>query len=78
MSSSPAARCSADRRIRRRQVDHRLAALAFARPGCRITGGQIVLDGTDLRGLSSAGRRQTRGVRVAYVAQSAAAAFNPR
>ncbi|MQT11805.1 ABC transporter ATP-binding protein [Segnochrobactrum spirostomi] len=54
-----------------------LAALAFARPGCRITGGEIVLDGTDLRGLSSAGRRQTRGVRVAYVAQSAAAAFNP-
>jgi peptide/nickel transport system ATP-binding protein len=54
-----------------------LAALAFARAGCRITGGRILLAGIDLRELDEAGRRAIRGTRVAYVAQSAAAAFNP-
>jgi peptide/nickel transport system ATP-binding protein len=54
-----------------------LAALTFARPGCRIAGGRIVLKGTDLRTLDAGGRSRARGVRVAYVAQSAAAAFNP-
>jgi peptide/nickel transport system ATP-binding protein len=54
-----------------------LAALTFARAGCRITAGRIALHGTDLRSLDAEGRRQARGVRVAYVAQSAAAAFNP-
>jgi len=54
-----------------------LAALTFARPGCRIAGGRIVLQGTDLRSLDAGGRSRARGVRVAYVAQSAAAAFNP-
>jgi peptide/nickel transport system ATP-binding protein len=54
-----------------------LAALAFARAGCRITGGRILVDGSDLRSLGPAGRRDARGRRVAYVAQSAAAAFDP-
>ncbi len=54
-----------------------LAALAYARPGCAITGGRILLDGVDLRTLDSIGRRRIRGQRVAYIAQSAAAAFNP-
>jgi peptide/nickel transport system ATP-binding protein len=54
-----------------------LAALTFARPGCRIAGGRIVLKGTDLRSLDAGDRSRARGVRVAYVAQSAAAAFNP-
>ena len=54
-----------------------LAALVYARPGCRITAGQILLSGKDIRGLNAAGRRALRGVRVAYVAQSAASAFNP-
>lgn len=54
-----------------------LAALTFARPGCQITSGRIVLKGTDLRSLDGHGRSRARGVRVAYVAQSAAAAFNP-
>ncbi len=54
-----------------------LSALTFARAGCRITGGRIVLKGTDLRRLDPADRTRARGVRVAYVAQSAAAAFNP-
>ncbi len=54
-----------------------LAAMAFARPGCRITGGSIVFDGIDLLAASERTRRELRGVRIAYVAQSAAAAFNP-
>lgn len=54
-----------------------LAALTFARPGCRIADGRIVLQGTDLRSLDAGGRSRARGVQVAYVAQSAAAAFNP-
>jgi len=54
-----------------------LAAMAFARPGCRISGGSIVFDGTDLTRASERTRRSLRGVRIAYVAQSAAAAFNP-
>ena len=54
-----------------------LAPLIYARPGCSITGGEIFLAGQDLRKLDADGRRSLRGVRVAYVAQSAAAAFNP-
>jgi len=54
-----------------------LAALGYARPGCRIGSGEVVLDGTDVTKLSSAERRDLRGRKVAYVAQSAAAAFNP-
>jgi peptide/nickel transport system ATP-binding protein len=54
-----------------------LAALAYARGGCRIAGGRVRLGGRDLLTLESEGRRQIRGARVAYVAQSAAAAFNP-
>ncbi|MGI9413055.1 MAG: ABC transporter ATP-binding protein, partial [Hyphomicrobiales bacterium] len=54
-----------------------LAALGYARPGCRIASGTVVLDGTDVTKLSAAERRDLRGRKVAYVAQSAAAAFNP-
>jgi len=54
-----------------------LAALGFARGDCRITAGRILLDGLDLRLQSAEGLRRLRGRRVAYVAQSAAAAFNP-
>ena len=54
-----------------------LAAMGYARPGCRITGGKILFDGVDLRELTPEQRRQLRGRRIAYVAQSAAASFNP-
>jgi peptide/nickel transport system ATP-binding protein len=54
-----------------------LSALAYARTGCQITGGQILFRGNDLRNLDLNGRRALRGVKVAYVAQNAAAAFNP-
>jgi peptide/nickel transport system ATP-binding protein len=54
-----------------------LAAMGFARDGCRITGGTILFDGIDLRTAPEAERRGLRGRRIAYVAQSAAASFNP-
>ena len=54
-----------------------LAALGYTRPGCTITGGKILFDGVDLRNLTPEQRRQRRGRRVAYIAQSAAASFNP-
>ena len=54
-----------------------LAALGYARYGCRISGGQILLDGEDVRRCSTNEMLELRGRRVAYVAQSAAAAFNP-
>ncbi len=54
-----------------------LAAMGFARDGCRITGGTIDFDGIDLRRATETQRRGLRGKRIAYVAQSAAASFNP-
>ena len=54
-----------------------LAAMAYGRGGVRITGGEVLLAGTDVLKLSKADVRNIRGARVAYVAQSAAAAFNP-
>lgn len=54
-----------------------LAAMGYAKPGCRITQGSVLFDGIDLLAVSEKGRRRLRGSRIAYVAQSAAASFNP-
>lgn len=54
-----------------------LAALGYLRPGARASGGSVRLQGTELLTIPEAGRRKLRGTRVAYVAQSAQAAFNP-
>jgi peptide/nickel transport system ATP-binding protein len=54
-----------------------LAAMGFARPGCRIARGSIVFDGFDLTAASEHDKRKFRGARISYVAQSAAASFNP-
>jgi len=54
-----------------------LAAMGFTRDGCRISGGSVEFDGEELTTLSVARRRRLRGSRIAYVAQSAAASFNP-
>ncbi len=54
-----------------------LAAMGFARDGCRISGGEITFDGINMRTASEATKRGLRGRRIAYVAQSAAASFNP-
>ncbi|MBP7136967.1 MAG: ABC transporter ATP-binding protein [Paracoccus sp.] len=54
-----------------------LAALGYLRPGARATGGSVRLMGTDLLTIPEEERRPLRGTKVAYVAQSAQAAFNP-
>ena len=54
-----------------------LAAMGYVREGCRILGGSIRFDGMDLLAAREPDLRRLRGCRIAYVAQSAAAAFNP-
>ena len=54
-----------------------LAAMGFTRDGCRISGGLVEFDGVDLVTASAAVKRGMLGKRIAYVAQSAAASFNP-
>ncbi len=54
-----------------------LSSMAYGRGGVRITGGKILLNGSDLRKTDASGLRGLRGREVTYVAQSAAAAFNP-
>lgn len=54
-----------------------LSSMCYARAGLHIAGGEVVLDGVNIRALNAEGRRQVRGKRIAYIAQSAAAAFNP-
>jgi peptide/nickel transport system ATP-binding protein len=54
-----------------------LALLGLTRPGCRFSGGSVLFDGVDLVKLPEMERRRLRGSRITYVAQSAAASFNP-
>ncbi|MGP6088637.1 ABC transporter ATP-binding protein [Antarctobacter jejuensis] len=54
-----------------------LAAMGFCRDGVRISGGSVTFDGIDLLSASAEQKRQLLGKRIAYVAQSAAASFNP-
>ena len=54
-----------------------LAAMGFTRDGCRISGGLVEFAGIDLVTASAAVKRGMLGKRIAYVAQSAAASFNP-
>ncbi|MDJ0822675.1 MAG: ABC transporter ATP-binding protein [Paracoccaceae bacterium] len=54
-----------------------LAAMGFARDGVRISGGSVEFDGIDLLAASADVKRGLLGKRIAYVAQSAAASFNP-
>ena len=54
-----------------------MAAMGYTRTGCKISGGSIVFDGIEITTASRSELRQIRGDRIAYVAQSAAASFNP-
>lgn len=54
-----------------------LASMGYVRDGCRITGGSVHFDGQELVGAKPEALRKLRGLRIAYVAQSAAASFNP-
>jgi peptide/nickel transport system ATP-binding protein len=54
-----------------------LSLMGYARSGCRIAGGSIHIGDTDVLSLSAEQLFSLRGTKVAYIAQSAAAAFNP-
>lgn len=54
-----------------------LAAMGFVRDGVRIKSGTVNFDGTELTTASADTKRALLGKRIAYVAQSAAASFNP-
>ncbi len=54
-----------------------LGAMGYTQPGCRINGGTIIFDGIDLVNAPEKEKRALWGTRITYVAQSAAASFNP-
>ncbi|NDZ12452.1 ABC transporter [Variovorax sp. WS11] len=54
-----------------------LALMGYARHGCRISAGRVQIGDTDVLSLDAAQQRALRGRTVSYIAQSAAASFNP-
>ena len=54
-----------------------LASLAYTKPGLEFTGGEALLNGEDVLSMAPLRQREIRGAKVAYLAQSAAATFNP-
>ncbi len=54
-----------------------LAAMGYAQTGCRFGSGSIRFDGIELTTMAEKEKIKLRGSRIAYVAQSAAASFNP-
>ena len=54
-----------------------LSALGYCKPGLEFTGGEVRLHGRDVITMDPDEQRALRGQRVAYLAQSAAATFNP-
>jgi len=54
-----------------------LAALAYTKPGLEFSGGEVLLNGENVLTMSNDETRALRGSKVAYLAQSAAATFNP-
>ena len=54
-----------------------LSALGFSKPGLEFSGGEVKLQGTDVLTMPPLEQRALRGKQVAYLAQSAAATFNP-
>ena len=53
------------------------AAMGYTQPGCKLVGGSILFDGIDLVNISDQEKRNIWSTKIAYVAQSAAASFNP-
>ncbi|WLS80423.1 ABC transporter ATP-binding protein [Erwinia pyri] len=54
-----------------------LALMGYARHGCKIADGTIHIAGTEVTSLTPRQQCALRGNKVAYIAQSAAASFNP-
>ena len=54
-----------------------LSSLGYTKPGLEFVGGEVRLQGEDVISMQNDRLRGLRGQRVAYLAQSAAATFNP-
>jgi peptide/nickel transport system ATP-binding protein len=54
-----------------------IASMGYVKPGCRFSGGSVTFDGIDMINASDEEKAELSGMRIAYVAQSAAASFNP-
>ena len=54
-----------------------LSALGYTKPGLEFTSGEVRLHGQNVISMPSEQKRLMRGQKVAYLAQSAAATFNP-
>lgn len=54
-----------------------LALMGYAREGCRLAGGSVSVAGNQMLALGEGELAGLRGRTVAYIAQSAAASFNP-
>ena len=54
-----------------------LTLMGYTRTGCRISDGEVIVGNKDMAKLSESERGKVRGTEVAYIPQSAAAAFNP-
>lgn len=54
-----------------------LSAMGYGRGGVEITGGEVWVNGREILSGGIKGLRKLRGAEVTYVAQSAAASFNP-
>ncbi len=53
------------------------AAMGYTQPGCKIINGEVNFNGIDLAKLTEFEKRKIWGTKISYVAQSAAASFNP-
>jgi peptide/nickel transport system ATP-binding protein len=53
------------------------ALLGYVRRGGRVAGGDVTIDGCELRGLSRAGLRRIRGAAVSYIPQDPGTSLNP-
>jgi peptide/nickel transport system ATP-binding protein len=54
-----------------------LALMGYARSGCRLAGGTVTVAGHQVLSMNDSQLASLRGRTVAYIAQSAAASFNP-
>jgi len=54
-----------------------MALMGYTRPGGRVTGGEILIDGRPLSALTPGQLRQLRGGTVAYIPQDPGTALNP-
>jgi peptide/nickel transport system ATP-binding protein len=54
-----------------------MALLGYCRPGGKVVGGEVVIDGQDLQGLREGQLRRIRGGTVSYIPQDPGTALNP-